>query len=58
MDLKHYCDLAPNGKDWEYRDTIIAELTEEMIKELLDVEATIRNIKRVELLKQFIIDLK
>jgi hypothetical protein len=34
MDLKHYCDLAPNGKDWEYRDTIIAfpELTEEMIK--------------------------
>jgi hypothetical protein len=30
---------------------------EEMIKELLDVEATIRNIKRVELL-QFIIDLK
>jgi hypothetical protein len=59
-DLKHYCDLAPNGKDWEYRDTIIAfpELTEEMIVELLDVEATIRNIKRVELLKQFIIDLK
>jgi hypothetical protein len=41
MDLKHYCDLAP-GKDWEYRDTIIAfpELTEEMIKELLDVEDT------------------
>jgi hypothetical protein len=40
--------------------TIIAfpELTEEMIVELLDVEATIRNIKRVELLKQFIIDLK
>jgi hypothetical protein len=34
------------------------ELTEEMIVELLDVEATIRNIKRVELLKQFIIDLK
>jgi hypothetical protein len=29
--------------DWEYRDTIIAfpELTEEMIVELLDVEATI-----------------
>jgi hypothetical protein len=29
-----------------------------MIVELLDVEAIQRNIKRVELLKQFIIDLK
>jgi hypothetical protein len=37
-DLKHYCDLAPNGKDWEYRDTIVLSQFEEMIKELLDVE--------------------
>jgi hypothetical protein len=37
MGFKTLLWFSTNGKDWEYRDTIIAfpELTEEMIVELL-----------------------